>query len=115
MIEILPPLGKYEYDTCRILLVKCYINNSVRLWSCIRNINKYWTIDFDGSLQLQGARAGILVMSPKGESFKYVLKIHFVASNNATENEALHHGIRIAVTFGIYRVNVLGDLMLVVN
>jgi ribonuclease HI len=54
-------------------------------------------------------------MSPKGESFKYVLKIHFVASNNATENEALHHGIRIAATFGIYRVNVLGDLMLVAN
>jgi hypothetical protein len=39
MIEILPPLGKYEYDIWRILLVKCYIDNSVRLWSCIRNIN----------------------------------------------------------------------------
>jgi hypothetical protein len=35
MIEILPPLGKYKYDTCRILLVKCYIDNSVRLWSYI--------------------------------------------------------------------------------
>jgi hypothetical protein len=34
---------------------------------------EYWTINFDGSLQLQGARAGILVTSPKGESFKYVL------------------------------------------
>jgi hypothetical protein len=41
MIEILPPLGKYKYDTWRILLVKCYINNSVRLQSCIRNINKH--------------------------------------------------------------------------
>jgi hypothetical protein len=35
MIEILPPLGKYKYDTWRILLVKCYIDNSVHLWSCI--------------------------------------------------------------------------------
>jgi hypothetical protein len=40
MIEILPPLGKYKYDTWRILLVKCYIDNFVRLQSCIRNINR---------------------------------------------------------------------------
>jgi hypothetical protein len=34
---------------------------------------EYWTINFDGSLQLHGVGAGILVTSPKGESFKYVL------------------------------------------
>jgi hypothetical protein len=39
MIEILPPLEKYKYDTWRILPVKCYIDNSVRLRSCIRNVN----------------------------------------------------------------------------
>jgi hypothetical protein len=39
MIEVLPPLGKYKYDTWRILPVKCYIDNSVHLRSCIRNIN----------------------------------------------------------------------------
>jgi hypothetical protein len=38
---------------------------------------EYWTINFDGSLQLQGAVAGILITSPKRESFKYVLQIHF--------------------------------------
>jgi hypothetical protein len=40
MIENLPPLGKYKYDTYRILPVKCYIDNSVRLRSCIRNVNR---------------------------------------------------------------------------
>jgi hypothetical protein len=40
MIEILPPLGKHKYDTWRMLPVKCYIDNYVRLWSCIRNVNK---------------------------------------------------------------------------
>jgi hypothetical protein len=39
MIEILPLLEKYKYDTGRMLPVKCYIDNSVHLWSCIRNIN----------------------------------------------------------------------------
>jgi hypothetical protein len=42
MIEVLPPLGKYKYDAWRILLVKCYIDNSVRLRSCIRNVNKHF-------------------------------------------------------------------------
>jgi hypothetical protein len=42
MIEILPPLGKYKYDTWRILSVKCYIDNYVRLRSCIRNVNKHF-------------------------------------------------------------------------
>jgi hypothetical protein len=41
MIKILPPLGKYKYDTWRILPVKCYIDNSVRLGSCIRNVNNH--------------------------------------------------------------------------
>jgi hypothetical protein len=42
MIEILPPLGKYKYDTWRIHPVKCYIDNFMRLRSCIRNINKHF-------------------------------------------------------------------------
>jgi hypothetical protein len=42
MIDILPPLGKFKYDTLRILLVKRYIDNSVCLRSCIRNINKHF-------------------------------------------------------------------------
>jgi hypothetical protein len=40
MIEILPSLGKYKYDTWRILLVKCYIDNFMRLWSYIGNVNR---------------------------------------------------------------------------
>jgi hypothetical protein len=42
MIEVLPPMGKYKYDTWRILLVKCYIDNYVRLRSCIQNVNNNW-------------------------------------------------------------------------
>jgi hypothetical protein len=42
MIEILPPLGKYKYDTWRILPVKYYLDNSVRLQSYIQNINSYF-------------------------------------------------------------------------
>jgi hypothetical protein len=76
---------------------------------------EYWTINFDGSIQLQGAGAGILAMSPKGENFKYLLQIYFLASNNAAEYEALLHGLRIAMTLAIRRLKVLRDSLLVVN
>jgi hypothetical protein len=42
MIEVLPPMGKYKYDTRRVLPVKCYIDNSMSLQSCIQNINKHF-------------------------------------------------------------------------
>jgi ribonuclease HI len=76
---------------------------------------EYWTINFDGSLQLQGVGAEILVTSPKGESFQYVLQMHFLASNNAAEYEELLHGLRIATTLVIHRLMVLGDALLIVS
>jgi hypothetical protein len=62
---------------------------------------EYCTINFDGSLQPQGAGVGILVTSPKGESFNYVLQKHFAASNNAVEYEALLPDLRVATALGI--------------
>jgi ribonuclease HI len=76
---------------------------------------EYWTINFDGSLQLQGIGAGILVIFPKGESFKYVLQMHFLISNDATKYEALLHGLRIATAHNIHRLKVLWDSLLVIN
>jgi hypothetical protein len=76
---------------------------------------EYWTTNFDVSLKLQGAGAGILVTSSKGQSFKYVLQMHFSGSNNAAKYKALLHGPRIAMTLGIHRLKVLGDSLLIVN
>jgi ribonuclease HI len=76
---------------------------------------EYWTINFDGSLQLQGVGAGSLVTSPKGESFKYVMQMHFPASNNAVEYEALLHGLRFTTALGIRQLKVLRDSMLIIN
>src|SRR5438132_12316999 len=70
---------------------------------------------FDGSLMIEGAGAGIVLISPTGERLKYVLQIYFPASNNATEYEALLHGLRITISLGIRRLAVRGDSELVVN
>ena len=49
---------------------------------------------FDGSLKLEGAGAGVLLISSKGEQLKYVLQIFWKVCNNKAEYEALLHGLR---------------------
>jgi hypothetical protein len=66
---------------------------------------EYWNINFGGFVYLQSARAGIMVTTPKGESFKYVIQMHFPASNNVAEYEALIHGLRIAMALVINQTN----------
>src|SRR6266498_2509572 len=70
---------------------------------------------FNGSLMIEGAGAGIVLISPTGERLKYILQIHFLASNNAAEYEALLHGLRIAISLSIRRLVVHGDSELVIN
>jgi ribonuclease HI len=41
--------------------------------------------------------------------------MHFPASNNALEYEALLHGLWIIITLDIHRLRVLGDSLLVIN
>ena len=55
---------------------------------------------FDGSLMKTGAGAGLLFISPLGKHLRYVLRLHFPASNNMAEYEALVNGLRIASSWG---------------
>jgi hypothetical protein len=50
-----------------------------------------WRMYFDGSLRLHGTGAEILFIAPVGDQLKYALQLLFLASNNATEYEALIH------------------------
>jgi ribonuclease HI len=76
---------------------------------------KYWKMYFDGSLNIDGAGAGVLFISPTKEQLRYVLRIYFPTSNNTAEYEAYLHGMRIAVELGAKRLHIYGDLALVIN
>ena len=58
---------------------------------------------------LAGLGAGVVLTSPTGDVVKYVLQILYTDSNNAAEYEALLHGLRMAVSMGIQRLEVRGD------
>jgi hypothetical protein len=60
-----------------------------------------WTMYFDRSLMKTGAGVGLLFISPLRVHMRYVIRLHFVASNNITEYEALVVGLRIAIELGV--------------
>jgi ribonuclease HI len=74
-----------------------------------------WTLYFDRSVMKTRAGAGLLFISPLGEHMRYVVRLHFPASNNMAEYEALLCGLRISIETGIKRLNVRGDSQLVVD
>ncbi|SPT18305.1 unnamed protein product [Triticum aestivum] len=75
----------------------------------------HWRMYFDGSKMRTGLGAGIVLTSPKGDKLRYTLQIHFAASNNVAEYEALVHGLRLAKEIGIRRILCYGDSDLVVQ
>jgi hypothetical protein len=74
-----------------------------------------WTIYFDRSVMKIGPGVGLLFISPLGEHMRYAICLHFPASNNMVEYEALLCGLRIAVETGIKRLDVRGDSQLVID
>jgi ribonuclease HI len=74
-----------------------------------------WTMFFDGSLMKTGAGAGLLFISPLGKHLRYVLRLHFPASNNVAEYEALVNGLRIAIELGVRCLDSRGDSQLVID
>jgi ribonuclease HI len=76
---------------------------------------EHWIMYFDGALNLEGAGAGVLFISPQGEQLKYVLQIHYKASNNGAEYEALIHRLHIAVSLGIKRLLAFGDSKVIIE
>jgi ribonuclease HI len=70
---------------------------------------------FDGSLMKTGASVGLLFISPLGKHLRYVLRLHFPASNNMAEYEALVNGLRIAIKLGVRHLDARGDSQLFID
>ena len=62
--------------------------------------HEYMTMYFDGSVMALGLGVGAVLISPDGSRLCYAILLHFSASNNATEYEALINGLCIAIELG---------------
>jgi ribonuclease HI len=80
------------------------------------DLSSVWTMYFDGSKRIQGAGAGVVLISPQGDKLMYVLRMSFPqASNNEAKYEALLHGMKMAKACRATQLKIFGDSNLVVQ
>ena len=77
--------------------------------------HEYWTMYFNGSVMAPGSGAGVVLISPNGSWLRYTIRLHFWASNNTVEYEALINGLFIAIELGATWLYVRDDSELVVD
>jgi ribonuclease HI len=70
---------------------------------------------FDGSLMKVSVGAGLIFVSSLRVHMRYVIWLHFAASYNIAEYEALVNGLHIAAELGIKRLDVRGDSQLIID
>ena len=92
----------------------------VTKWTEAKLLKEYgtysnWVMHFDGSKMLARLGAGVVLTSPTGDTVQYILQILYTDSNNAAEFKALFHGLRMAVSMGIQRLEVRGDSNLAIS
>ena len=74
-----------------------------------------WMMFFDGSHTQNGARAGILFVTPHGYTIPKSYKLLFPCTNNIIEYEALLNGVNLALEWRIIELHIFGDSQLVIN
>ena len=74
-----------------------------------------WSLRIDGSSNVNGNGAGVVLESLMGEKGRYALRLQFPASNNEAEYKALIVGLRLAKEMGLKQVKIYSDFQLVVN
>jgi ribonuclease HI len=90
-------------------------------WLALQNtgppdLSSVWTMYFDRSKRVQGAGAGVVLVSPQGDKLKYVLRKSFPqASHNEAGYEALLHRMKMAKACGATQLKIFGDSNLVVQ
>jgi hypothetical protein len=75
----------------------------------------HWTLFFNGSSHKHGGIAGILLLNPDGEQFKYMVHLDFKATNNMVEYETLIFGLSTALSLGVRHLLMNGDSQLIMK
>jgi ribonuclease HI len=75
----------------------------------------HWTLFFEGSSCKQGAGAGVLLLAPYGDQFKYMVHLDFKVTNNMAEYEALLFGLKTILSLGVRQLLVKGDSQLIIK
>jgi hypothetical protein len=75
----------------------------------------HWTLFCDGSSRKQGVGAGVLLLTPQGDQFKYMVRLDFKATNNMVEYKAPLFGLSTTLSLGVRQLLVKGDSQLIIK
>ncbi|XP_052197357.1 uncharacterized protein LOC127804524 [Diospyros lotus] len=79
------------------------------------NEQAVWLLFVDGASGSQGSGAGIVLVSPEGDTLEYSLRFSFSSTNNVAEYEALIAGMRIAKKLKVTRLVAHSDSQLIMQ
>ena len=77
--------------------------------------HEYWMMYFDESVMAPSSGARVVLISIDGSNLRYGIHLHFLASNNTMEYEALINRLRIAIELSATWLYVRGDSELVID
>jgi ribonuclease HI len=75
----------------------------------------HWTLFLDGSARQQVSRAGVVLIDPSGDQWKYMVHLEFKATNNMEEYEAVIFDLSVALSLVIRQLLMKGDSQLVIK
>ena len=74
-----------------------------------------WKLYFDRAVNNKGARLGVILVTPEGETIPMAKKLDFKVTNNMAKYEACIYGVEIALAAGAKDLLVYGDFLLVIS
>ena len=74
-----------------------------------------WAMFFDGSVCEDGCGIGVLLVSPRGATFSFSIRISTPCTNNVAEYEAICKGMELLLDAGAEAVEIFGDSKLVIS
>jgi hypothetical protein len=74
-----------------------------------------WAIYFDGLVCGDGSSIGILLVSPRGATYSFSIRLPTPCTNNLAEYKAVHKGMELLLEAGAEAVEVFGDSKLVIS
>ena len=73
------------------------------------NILLPWEMDYNGATRQDGARAGVILVSPEKHIRPYSFALTQLCSSNVAEYQALILGLQMALEMGIKDLDMYGD------
>ena len=74
-----------------------------------------WAMFFDGSVCDDGCGVGILLVSPRGATYSFSIRMTAPCTNNLVEYEAVRKGMELLLEAGAEAVEIFGDSKLVIS